>query len=188
MAVLEALSGFADFDDNGEVTLREAFEYVPKRYREWFTPDVPDDQELMPVLARGEATPFDRPLCKPDPSLAAVAFDGHWFGATILERKEGSAKVRFLGWDPIGKEGPYSFPDTVVPDEMIDLPGGRPPALVRRNDAWLPARVLDRGESETKIHYLGSPDSENETVANNRIRIPFVHRARPGFRPFQQKK
>jgi hypothetical protein len=178
MALLEALAGFADFDGNGDVTLREALKYVPRRYRDWYTEETPDAEKQMPVLSRNHVEDFDRPLSRIDRSAAVVAYEGRWYGATILERNPGAAKVRFLGWDPTGPGGTYSFPDCVVPEETFEVRGGRPVAEVEWKGTWYPARILGKSAAGTEIHYIGYPDTDNETVPPERIRMPFVGRPR----------
>lgn len=180
-ALCEALAGFADADDSGDVTIREALDYVPKRYRKLFPDVAADDPARLPVLAWSDTAALDRPLTKVDGTYAAAVSDGAWYGVTVLETRRNGTKVRFLGYDATTPNAGFSMPDAVVADEMLDLPGGEPPIEVEWEGAWYPARILERSRSGLRIHYIGYPESDDETVPRSRVRFPFADR--PGENP-----
>lgn len=173
-AFCEAVAGFADADGNGEVTISETLQYVPRRYRQMFRGGEPTDEDLLPVLAASETTPRERALTKVGDSLVAVAHDGVWYGGRALERTSEGTKVRFFGFDMTTANGAYSMPDRVVSDDVIDLPGGDPTIEVEWNGEWYPARVLERMRNRWKVHYIGYPDSDDEVVPRSRVRYTFV--------------
>jgi hypothetical protein len=172
VTLLEALAGFGDLDQDGQVTLKEAFRYVPRRYR-MLMKDA-DGPDSGPVLGRAAGVPMDRPLTKANPQRVAAVYDGVWYGAQILERGAEKSKVRYLGWNSTSRRGPFAFPDGDVIHEALDVPGGFPPVEVRWRGTWYPATIVERRGDGFQIHYVGYPDSEDETVPLNRIRYPFV--------------
>lgn len=174
-AFCEAIAGFADADGNGEVTIGETLQYVPRRYRQMFRGGEPTDVDLLPVLAASDATPRERALslCGGD-SLAAVAQNGAWYGCRVLEKTPDGTKVRFFGFDATTENGGYSMPDAVVSDDVIDLLGGDPTIDVEWEGSWYPARVLERSRNQWKIHYIGYPDSDDEEVPRSRVRFTFL--------------
>ena len=172
VSLLEALAGFGDADGDGQVTVREALNYVPLRYTR-ITRDT-DTADLQPVVGHGESAVLDRALTKTNESHVAVVYDNKWYGATILERRESKLKVRYLGFDFANRKGGFYFADELVPLERIDMPGDFPPIEVEWNGAWYAATVLRRAEMGYRIHYVGYPDSDDEVVLPKRIRFPFV--------------
>ena len=172
VTLLEALSGFGDANSDGHVTVKEAFQYVPRRYRKLIKDA--EGAETEPVLEFASGFPVDRALAKVNEKRVAVAYDGVWYGAHFLENANNKAKVRFLGWDSTSTRGPYAFPDSEAKPDSIDLPGGFPPVEVEWNGTWYPATVIERRGTQLHIHYVGYPDSDNETVPLKRIRLPFV--------------
>lgn len=171
-AVCEALAGFGDADASGDVTLREVLDYVPLRYRKIFRGGDPTDDQL-PVLAHAESAPLDRPVTQVTGEYAAVAKDGAWYGATILDRTDRGVKVRYLGYDSTTRNAGFSFPDEVVAEEYLDLPGGEAPIEVEDDGVWYPARILSREGMQLRIHYLGYPESDDATVPRSRVRFVF---------------
>lgn len=172
ITMLEALSGFADFNADRQVTLGEAMQYLPRRYQEFFRDESGDD--LVPIIHRPEGVSADVPLTKVEGNHVAAVVDGSWYGATILERMPGKAKVRFLGYDSTSRHGSYAMPDRVLEDEYIDPAGDMPPAEVESDGTWYPARILERQQGSWKIHFIGYPDSDDEVVPRKRIRFPFA--------------
>ena len=172
VAMLEAISGFADFDADGKVTLGEALRYLPQRYQEFFRNESGDD--LVPVLHRPESVNADIVLAKVEDTHVAAVVTGSWYGATITERLTGKAKVRFLGYDSTSSRGSYAMADQVLDDEYLDFAGGMPPAEVESEGQWYPARILDRRQGSWKIHYIGFPASDDEMVPRKRIRFSFA--------------
>jgi hypothetical protein len=172
-ALCEALAGFGDHDANGVVTLRETIDYIPKRYNQLFR-GVPPTEELLPVIQHSESAPLDQPLSRVDGSYAAVAREGQWYGVTVLERKEASARVRFLGFDATTANGGFSMPDADVVGESIDFPGGTSPIDVEWEGTWYPAVILNRSRRGLRIHYIGYPKTDDETVPRSRVRFPFA--------------
>ncbi len=172
VTLLEALAGFGDLDNDGQVTLKEAFHYVPRRYRKLLKDAEGADTE--PVLGHSAGFPMDRPLAKANNQRVAAAYDGVWYGAQILERGTGKSKVRYLGWNSASKRGPFGFPDGDVSDESLDVPGGYPPVEVKWNGTWYPATIVERRGERFQVHYVGYPESDDEAVPLNRIRYPFV--------------
>ncbi len=171
VSFLEALAGFGDADGNGVVTLQEAIDYVPRRYRE-LVRGAGEDQ--IPVLGHADAVPLDRPLTKVNGSHAAVLFDGAWYGATVLSSTEGKSKVRFLGWDPTTKTGGFAFPDATVTANQMHRPTADSPAIeVKWNGEWYPAVIREKKREKFHIHYMGYPDSDDETVGPDRVRYVF---------------
>jgi hypothetical protein len=171
ITLLEALAGFGDADGSGDVSLREVREYVPKRYR-MLSPD--DTLETLPVLGQGEGGVFRGALTRVTGRHAAAVHDGAWYGATILDQSEKSVKVRYLGWDPVSPRAAFFLPDELVPLQRIDFAGGEPPVEVRWNGTWYPAVILGRApKNRYRVHYIGYPQSDDETVPEARIRFPF---------------
>jgi hypothetical protein len=116
-----------------------------------------------------------------------VAKDGVWYGATILDRTDRGVKVRYLGYDSTTRNAGFSFPDEVVTEEYVDLPGGDPPIEVEEGGVWYPARILSREGMQLRIHYLGYPESDDATVPRSRVR--FVFSDAPNTRnPGRQKR
>lgn len=172
VTLLEALSGFGDQDDDGVVTLKEALRYVPRRYAKLQRSY--DGTGIQPVLGHTEKMPLDLPLTRSTEKRLAVVYDGVWYGAQSLEERDGKVKVRFLGWNSTSQRGSFSFPDTFVSHEAVDRPGGFQPIEVEWNGQWYPATILQRRGQVFDIHYIGYPDSDNETVRRNRVRFPFL--------------
>lgn len=172
ITMLEALAGFADADGDEQITLREAFSYLPKRYAEFFRDDPGGD--IAPVFHRPEGVSGDLVLAKVTGDYAAAVVDGAWYGVTVLEIMEGKAKVRFLGYDSTTSRGSYPMPDQVLDHEYLDFPGDFPPAEVESEGVWYPAKVLQRRPMTYKIHYVGYPDSDDAVVPPSRIRFPFA--------------
>lgn len=184
VALCEALSGFADQDESGDVTLQEVLEYLPRRYREWMTVEEGTDHDALPVLAHSDTAPLTLPLAKVADERVAVVQEGYWYAAWRLEKKDGRSRVRFLGYDNTCQDGGYSMPDAALEDDAIDEPGGEPPVEVKAEGAWWPARILSRSADGIRIHYIGYPDSDDDTVKRNRIRFPFCGGGgRPGKKP-----
>lgn len=174
VSLLEAFAGFGDANSDGQVTLREALDYVPQRYVR-LTRDT-DTADLQPVVGHGENAVLDRALTKVDESRVAVVFDNKWYGATILERREQKekVKVRYLGYDHANRQGGFHLADEAVPLERVDFPGDFPPIEVEWDGSWYAAKVLRRAEMGFRIHYVGYPDTDDEVVPPKRIRFPFV--------------
>lgn len=173
VSLLEAMAGFGDLDGDGIVTLRETVDYVPRRYRKLMRGA--DGADTRPVLGQGSEASLDTPLSRVTGRHVGVVYDKVWYGAVVLERLEGKAKVRYLGWDPLNKKGGYAFPDEVVEDERIDPGGGEPPAEVEWDGTWYPAKILNvPAPGRYRIHYIGYPASDDETVPGKRVRFPFV--------------
>ncbi|WP_254510314.1 hypothetical protein [Anatilimnocola floriformis] len=172
VSLLEALAGFGDANDDGQVTLQEALDYVPARYTR-ITRDT-ESADLQPVVGHGERAVLDRVLTKTNDSHVAVVYENKWYGATILERHDGKVKVRYLGYDYANRKGGFHFADEMVPLERVDFPGDYPPIEVEWNGAWYAAKVLNRAERGFRIHYVGYPASDDEDVLPRRIRFPFV--------------
>jgi hypothetical protein len=174
ISLTEALAGFGDRDNDGQVTLREAFGYVPMRYPK-LTRDY-DDPELQPVLGHGSGDLLDLPLTKTNDSHVAVEHGGKWYGATILGREGENYRVRYLGYDSENAQGMFAFADEVVTPVRVDLPGGTPPVEVEWNGQWYPAKILMPGPTGPRIHYVGYPASDDEVVTRDRVRFPFLER------------
>lgn len=173
-SVLEALAGFGDEDDDGQVTLQEVRDYVPKRYAKWFPPNDDDaESDLAPVIVKGNAIDLARPVTKVSESHVAVVQDGVWYGATVLEETPKGRKVRFLAADAFHPKGGFYHADAVVEDEYLDLPGGFPPVEVEWEGSWYPARILKKDGMQFSIHYIGYGADYDETVPRKRIRFPF---------------
>lgn len=171
VSLCEALSGFADFNADGAVSLREAMSYVPQRYRRWRQSDIPLDQQ--PVISPARRLDPSAPLVQVQGDYAAVVSDDRWYGVEVLERQADRIKVRFLGFDRTCADGAYSKPDGWVNNEAVDFPGGPPPIEVEWQGAWYPARILKRTADGAHIHYINYPASDDETVPASRIRYPF---------------
>jgi hypothetical protein len=172
ITMLEALSGFADVDADGQVTLGEALRYLPERYREFFRDE--DGDDITPVYHRPASVAADIALAKVEGNHVAAVVDGTWYGATIMEKMQGRAKVRFLGYDATSSHGGYAMRDRVLEDEYLDFAGDMPPAEVESDGTWYPARILERQQGSWKVHYVGFPDSDDEVVPRKRIRFPFA--------------
>lgn len=172
VSLLEAFAGFGDLDGDGQVTLREAYDYVPKRYRKLLR-NV-EGADTSAVLGAAEGMPLDRPLTRVGNAYAAVVRDGSWYGATILERLDGKSKVRFLGYDSTSPRGGFAMPDAVVNNDQIDFAGDYPAIEVESEGTWYPAVIVSARNKSFKIHYIGYPDSDDEVVPPKRIRFPFV--------------
>lgn len=172
VSLLEAMAGFGDSDGDGIVTLREVVAYVPRRYRKLMRNQ--DDADTIPVLGQGGEVNLGKPVTRVTGRHAAVAHEGTWYGAVILQRGDGEAKVRYLGWDPVTTDGGFSFPDETVPFERIDFAGDDPPLEVEWSGTWYPAVVRERkGPGRLLVHYVGYPDSDDEIVGPKRLRYPF---------------
>ena len=91
-----------------------------------------------------------------------------------MEKMQGRAKVRFLGYDATSSHGGYAMRDRVLEDEYLDFAGDMPPAEVESDGTWYPARILERQQGSWKVHYVGFPDSDDEVVPRKRIRFPFA--------------
>ena len=173
VSLLEAMAGFGDLDGDGIVTLRETIAYVPRRYRKLMRES--DTPDTAPVLGQGKEAVLDVPLTRVTGRHVGVVYDNTWYGAVVLEDLEGKAKVRYLGWDPLNAKGGYAFPDEVVEDERIEPGGGEPPLEVEWDGSWYPAKVVKRTEQgRLRVHYIGYPESDDETVPARRVRFPFV--------------
>ena len=175
VSLLEALAGFGDADGDGRVTLGEAFDYVPKRYRKLLN-DV-EGADVQPVLERGTGISLDLPLTKVSESCVAAVFDGAWYGTVVTQQLDGKSKVRFLGYDSTSKDGGFSFPDEVLPADHLDPLGGLPPLEVEQDGTWYPAVAVTPRAKGWKIHYVGYPASDDEAVPPKRIRFPFPNGA-----------
>ncbi|WP_425614775.1 hypothetical protein NA78x_004654 [Anatilimnocola sp. NA78] len=176
VSLLEALAGFGDRNRDGQVTIREALEYVPGRYNS-ITRDYEKTADLQPVTGHGNDVLLRRPLTKTADTHVAVEYQGKWYGATILERQADSVKVRYLGWDWSNPRGTYAFADETVSLERVNFPdSGRAAAEVEWNGTWYPAKVLARSNEGIRIHYVGYPSTDDETVPPSRIRFPFITR------------
>jgi hypothetical protein len=186
-AVCEALAGFADSDASGDVTLGEVVRYIPLRYRKIFRGGEPGTDQL-PVLAHAENAPLDRVLAAvQSDDYVAVSKDGVWYGATVLERGGKGTKVRYLGFDSTTRNAGFSMPDEWVEDELIDVPGGEQPIEVEWDGTWYPARILGREGVQLKIHYLGYPETDDETVPRSRVRFAFTDAPDVKKRPRQNR-
>lgn len=175
VSLLEALTGFGDLDGDGEVTLGEALEYVPHRYRDWSRPAGRSDPRLLPVLGQSSHSPLDRPLAKVTAERCLVAHNGRWYGADILARlPDGRLEVRYLGFDTTCTDGSFSMPNQVVPAEQVLLPGKGTPLEVEWHGSWYPARLLEKTEHGARIHYVGYPATDDETVTRDRIRVVYA--------------
>lgn len=172
VTLLEALAGFSDLNHDGQVTLQEAFHYVPRRYRKLLK-DL-EGADIEPVLGHAAGFPMDRLLIKASDQRVAAVYEGVWYGAQVLERGTGASKVRYLGWNSTSRRGPFAFPDGDVQHDALDLPGGFPPVEVKWNGTWYPATIVERRGDTFQIHYVGYPDTDNEAVPLTRIRYPFV--------------
>jgi hypothetical protein len=171
ITLLEALAGFGDADGSGDVSIQEVRNYVPRRYR-MLSPE--DDLETLPVLGQGDGDVFQGSLTRVTGQHVAALHDGAWYGATILNRKNGALTVRYLGWDPVSRNAAFFLPDELVPLDRVDLAGGEPPVEVEWNGTWYPALILGRtSQGRFRIHYIGYPESDDETVPAKRIRYPF---------------
>ena len=52
---------------------------------------------------------------------------------------------------------------------------GEPPLEVEWDGSWYPAKVVKRTEQgRLRVHYIGYPESDDETVPAKRVRFPFV--------------
>lgn len=178
-SVAEGLYGRADYNGDKIVTIGEVRRYIAQRYREWLPPgkkptDVP---ELIPVLSNTEQGAADIPLTRVTRPLIAAAPRGpdgrRWYGALQLGEENGQTRVRFLGYAPATK-GPYLFPDALLSREELNLPGDPPPIAVEWQGEWFAARILERKGSEYRIHYIGYPKADDETVSADRVRYLFA--------------
>lgn len=175
VSLLEAIAGFGDFDGDGIVKLSEVIQYVPRRYHKLMRES--EGPDTKPVLGQGKASEPEVSLTRVTGRHVGVVYDNRWYGAVVLEDLEGSAKVRYLGWDPLNPRGGYAFPDEVVEDERIAPGGGGPPAEVLWEGTWYPAKVTrETAKGRFRIHYVGYPASDDEVVTADRIRFPFVER------------
>lgn len=169
-ALCEALSGFADADGSGEVTLQETLDYVPRRYQTWYA-DGNGRKNQAPVIGAGKSA-IDWPLARVTGTHAAVVHEGSWYGVHVLAREPAGARVRYLGYDSVNPNGEFSIPDAVVTNDVLDLPGGDPPVEVQWEGTWYPARILERTGNDLRIHYIGYPDNDDEVVPPRRVRYP----------------
>lgn len=187
VSLLEAMAGFGDRNGDGQVTVRETLSYVPIRYRKLMRDT--EAADLQPVIGHGPDAALDRPLAKVGENHVAVVYDNKWYGASILERASGQAKVRYLGWDPTNPRGTFHFADEMVPAERIDEAGDFPPAEVDWNGTWYAAKVLKKTDEGYKIHYVGYPATDDEVVPPKRLRFPFPDSSdRPPRGPKPKKK
>jgi hypothetical protein len=187
VSLCEALAGFADFDGDGMVTLREAVSYVPARYRAWHTGGGEDEanetgDDQHPVIVARDPALLDLPLAKTRGEYAAVVKDGRWYGVSIVARNNDKTRVRFLGFDRTCPDGSYSLLDESFADEFLDLPGGEPPIEVEWQGRWWPARIVERSDENFRIHYINFPESDDETVPASRVRFPFPTRESAALR------
>src|SRR5262249_39438207 len=104
---------------------------------------------------------------------AAVAHEGWWYGATILQRQQGSFKVRYLGYDATSTRGAYAFPDETLKAEFVHPAGAYPPIEVQWDGQWDAAVVVAPSGRDFKFHSIGYPASDDEVVPLKRIRYPF---------------
>jgi len=173
VSLLEAMAGFGDLDGDGIVTLRETADYVPRRYHKLKRGSAGPDTE--PVVGQGKEAVLDVPLTRVTGRHVGVVYANTWYGAVVVERLDGKAKVRYLGWDPLNANGGYALPDEIVEEERIDPDGGEPALEVEWEGVWYPAKVVKRTEQGLlHIHYIGYPESDDETVPLKRVRFPFV--------------
>jgi hypothetical protein len=171
VSLLEALAGFGDSDGDGVVTLGEAFDYVPKRYRKLLNDG--DGADLQPVIERGAGIALDLPLTKVSESCVAAVSGGVWYGGLATPQPNGKSKVRFLGYDSTSKNGGFAFPDEVLPADHLDPVGGLPPLEVEQDGTWYAAVAVAPRNKGWMIHYVGYPASDDEVVPPKRIRFPF---------------
>jgi hypothetical protein len=177
IAVAEALYGRADFNHDGVVDLDELIRYVGRRYDEYW-PEKKKAERMTPVLVKAKDMPGSLALTKPSPELAAVALEGGYWSA-LLEKQDGDkCRVHLLGWS--SKPGPYFVTNTAARDRVC-LPSDGAPLLVEQNGTWYPARLLGREGEKIKVHYLGY--NEDEVVAKERVKYPFVGRAEEEKKP-----
>jgi hypothetical protein len=177
IAVAEALYGRADFNHDGVVDVDELIRYVGKRYDE-YAPGQKKADRMTPVLVKAKDMPGSMPLTTPSPDLAAVAHDGGYWSALVEKQDGDKYRVHFLGWS--SKPGPY-FLTAVVGRDQICLPADGAPLLVEQNGTWYAARLLGKEGTKFKVHYLGY--NEDEVVAKERVKYPFVGRAEEEKKP-----
>ncbi len=173
IAVCEGLAGFADRDADGQVTIGELYAYIPDRYREVMTDEerLNEPQDHMPVLAKSDAIPVDRPLTKATDKRVAVYDDGEWRGGIKLLERPNQTRIQFLGWWREQQPSGYSMPDRAVKNEFLDQLGGFPPVEVETDGVRRPAMILEQQGRNVKVHYLGTAATEDETVPLNRVRF-----------------
>ena len=164
--------GFGDSNDDGQVTIREAIDYVPDRFREMMTDEERNTEadEHMPVLARGSEDLFDRPLCEVAADRVTVVDDDEWRGALKPGQDSEETRVQFLGWDRRKVATRYSKPDRSVSNEYLDETGGFSPVELSTDEVWRPARILERKGKNVKIHYIGADASDDATIPMARLR------------------
>jgi hypothetical protein len=167
IAFAEGLYGRADFNKDGVVNLDELMRYVRLRYKERWPKPLPHSQ--TPVMLKGKAMPGSLPLTKRSPDLVGVFVKGEWRSALKEKQVGGSFQVHLIGWS--STPGPY-FLTTTVAREFVCLPQDGKAMLVKRGDAWSPARLVKAEAAGHNVHYLGQ--NRQETVAGNRIHYPFV--------------
>jgi hypothetical protein len=181
IALCEALTGFADRDRNGEITLQEVINYPPERYREMMTDEEQSQNpvELMPVIVPATDKSTDIVLARSHPDRMAVVKDGDWRGAVSVGSEGKKHKVRFLGWARKELGTGYSMPDELAGPNHIVKPGGFPPAEYKSPEGWIPAVVLSQDGKSFEIRVPGQSRKEPLTVARSELRPMFCS---PSFR------
>lgn len=179
IAFCEALSGFADRNDDGEVTLQEVINYLPLRYREMLSEEERNEnpEERMPVIIPSTDKSTEVTLTRSQPERLAVVKVGTWRGALSLAVEDKRYKVRFLGWAREELGTGYSMPDAEIGPNHIDQPGGFPPAVYKAEAGWVPAVVVSQNGKSFEIRIPGQAQQGGITASRTELRALFGNRA-----------
>ncbi|MEO7097342.1 MAG: caspase family protein, partial [Polyangiales bacterium] len=145
----------------------------------WVEDEMPFKEGQLASFARGKGFPRDLALTQRVPSAkprvgehVEVRRDEEWQRATIADVKDGRLRVLFVGATPgSGDDDEWVLPAQVRPWKPSQLPVG---AVVEVLDEgqWYPATILDAKLGVHFVHYVDWPDSDDEWVGPDEVRVP----------------
>lgn len=115
----------------------------------------------------------------PDKAVAPVEveveWNGTWYPAKILEKKDGKFHIKYDGWGDtfnewVGKERIRER--ARVPGKPVKEAAEVVPVEVESGGIWYPAKILEQKDGKFYIKYDGYTDASNEWVGKERIRLP----------------
>jgi hypothetical protein len=157
-----------DFDGDGRITFGEAVKHCDREMA--FTENQRAGHGTIggfsPDLVLAQATGDRAP---PRVGEHCEGQDeGKWWKVKILEAKADQCLVRWIGFDP--KYDAWLGPDRLRPYKPRAFAAGKP-VEIRWQGVWYPGRVLSSELGLHLVHYQGFPDSDDEWVPRNRLRV-----------------